>query len=400
MPALRSKKLALTVIFVVALGLRLGHVLLLEDRMYFDDARTYCIVAKNLLDGRGLILDDDHRVTRAPFYPVVLASLFKVFGEGVLAPRLLHCVLGAATCVLVALLAESYFGGATSYVAGAICAVYPFFVFYTGLLLTETLFIFVLVSHVLAVRAQFSRPGVWNAIAVGATLGAGVLTRPSLLTFLPLPCAWLVAFGSERRRQVVGVAVAIASFGVVMCPWVVRNYRVVGKLVPTTLLVGKSLYEANSPYATGGPAMHITEWPREIEGLSEYDRDRVLKHAAVRYIRQNPQRFLFLCVVRFARFWNLFPNYDVYRSTLYCVVSACSYGPVLVLALLALRPLLPRWREVGLLLLPVLYFAALHLVFVSSIRYRTPVMPFLIVLAAYALVCTSFRIGGLSWLKT
>jgi hypothetical protein len=171
----------------------------------------------------------------------------------------------------------------------------------------------------------------------------------------------------------------------VQTPWVGRNFRVFGRFVPTTLMVGESLLEANGPGADGGPRIDRMAEVRdpEIESLGEYERDRLFRDAALRWMRENPGRFALLAVEKQRRFWNLVPNAREYRTPLHCAASLATYGPVLALAVLGVVCAGGAWRRAALLLIPVLYYAGLHAVFVGSTRYRAPVEPFLMVFSAW-----------------
>jgi len=175
--------------------------------------------------------------------------------------------------------------------------------------------------------------------------------------------------------------IMIVVMALVLTPWTVRNYRIFGRVIPTTLQVGESLYEAFSPYADGGPAMDRIDWPAVRGGpMGEMENNDFFKSAAVRYLREHPRRALELTVEKARRFWNVVPNHGPSRTPLLVAVSIIAVVPVYLLALVGLI----RWRGTAfwLLISPVAYFALMHMVFVGSVRYRAPVMPFLGILAA------------------
>jgi hypothetical protein len=122
--------------------------------------------------------------------------------------------------------------------------------------------------------------------------------------------------------------------------------------------------------------------PKEIDQLPEVERDSALKKLALDYIKEHPGRFLYLAWLKFSRFWNVVPNYNEYQSNKYILVSIFSFGPVLLLALWALIRLRYQWIIWLILIAPIIYFTLIHMVFSSGIRYRAPVEPYLIILAA------------------
>lgn len=374
-------------IFLFALALRAGFVLHKEAGMVFPDEQDYHTIARNLIEEGEFREADGRRACRAPGYPIFLAGLYVVGLDSPRAIYLIQAVVGAATCVLIALLGARWYGVRAGKFAGWLAVIYPFFIFYTGLLLSETLFIcglagFLLLLNMLRPEEERSRRQVLLLVlAIGVVAGVMIHLRSSFLLF-PICILPFLLFRDRPRGKVLlrwgGMMLVI---GLVLLPWIVRNACLFNRFVPTTLQVGESLYEANSPYADGGPAMDRIPWD-EISGgpLSEVERNDFFRQRAVEHIREDPGRFLRLAVAKFRRFWNPVPNYGPYRTPFYLAVSAGSVIPVYVLAVCGL--LWHRWsRRLLVLLSPVIYFTLLHMIFVGSIRYRTPVMPALLVLA-------------------
>jgi 4-amino-4-deoxy-L-arabinose transferase-like glycosyltransferase len=383
------KLLAFGVLLALAFGLRAAFFFIHAAPKEFPDSAIYHQIAVNVCSGKGLTQDPQTALFRPPGYPLFLAGCYSVFGPNLRVVGFAQAVLGALTALVIFFLARYLFDDTTGWIAAAIAAVYPFFVFYSALLLTETLFIALLTGGMalLIHAARSQRLG--SAALAGLVLGLGVLTRSSLIGFIVFvaPFWWLATRARGLGRSAQAYALMLLGLAIVLSPWVIRNYRLTGHLVLTTLQAGHDLYEANSPEATGGPASHLIDWDKATEGrkLTEYERDRFLRGKALAYIRDHPGRFLRLAVVKFARFWSPIPNYEKYRTSLYNTLSLLSFGPVLGLAVAGAVQFRRRWPELLLLLSPVCYYSLLHTVFVGSTRYRTPVEPFLIVLAAYAL---------------
>ena len=385
---------SLCLLFLAALAVRAAFVAFAAPRgeeLTFPDAAIYDSIARNWLAGKGFREDSGRQASRAPGYPVFLAACHSMGLQRPQGIYLVQAVADSAMCVLLALLGRRLYRrrgrnrwpGASrrstrsSSISPDCCWRRRLF---TLGLVALMLFLFECAD---ALEKSMSRALLVSA-AAGVLLGLLVLLRSSLLLFpLFLLPIWLARRG-HRLGAMAAWGTMIVAMALVMLPWIVRNYGIFGRFIPTTLQVGESLYEANSPYADGGPAMDRIDWVKERGGrpMGEYENNQFFKNAALRYIREHPGRFCALAVEKFARFWNPLPNYGPYRRPLGIAVSICAFVPIILLACVGI---LRRKREVASLLLllsPVAYFTLLHMVFVGSVRYRTPVMPFVILLAA------------------
>ncbi|MBU0616489.1 MAG: hypothetical protein KKI02_02105, partial [Planctomycetes bacterium] len=129
----------------------------------------------------------------------------------------------------------------------------------------------------------------------------------------------------------------------------------------------------------------------------EVQRDRELRRLAIQQMLSDPGRVLKLAWVKFIRTWSLTPNLSDYRGGVIALVSAAFTTVTLLLAFVGLARALGKGdfaattsrRRLQLLLwLPVIYFTLVHCVFVGSLRYRMPLMPFVATVAATAFVRT------------
>lgn len=415
-------------IAVLGVGVRFVYVSCIDEGMLFPDEKQYWNISENFLKGEGLIVSRDSRtgeqlhfpleIRRPPAYPLMLAFLRRA-NMGVRGVRLVQALLGALTCVMIYVLATELVGEKCGRIAGFIAAVYPFYVYFTGRILSETLFLLLFVtSWYYLVKAwnevgRKAEPTRWVASCLIAGLlgAAAALTRPEALTvFVLVPVVWLVV-GPRRIPGFAAGVLVVAALAVGMLPWVVRNYwitqtctpagveRTPGRLVITSLGVGESLYEAVGSFATGGPNKENTVWPPRAYHLTgnEYARDRLLLEKSLSYMKTNPERTLRLAWRKFLRTWNVIPNFAEVRTPFYITVSLVSYVPVLVSAILGLVVSLKRPRVLVWVLLPVVVITLTHMVFVGSVRYRLVMMPFVMVLSAVGawwVICKVFKPAG------
>ena len=409
-------------IVLVALGPRVGYVLVASRELQFPDERQYLNIAQNFVKGEGLTVSIDSQtanplhfpqeIQRPPLYPLILALMDRA-KAGLTGVRLMQALLGALTCVIIYLLAAELVEEWPARIAGLIAAVYPFYVYFTGRILSETLFLLFFVTsiyYIVRMWKDVSGEGEtvrWLASCMMAGLlgAAAVLTRSSALpVYLLVPLVWLV-IGPRRSEGLAAGVLMLIVLGIGMSPWIARNFKrsgdqeTGGRLVVTTLKVGESLYEAVGPFATGGPNKENTLWPPEAEAriADEYMRNQYLVERSLAYMRNNPGRTLRLAVVKFLRTWNVIPNYRAVRKPFYIVVSLVSYVPVLLSALLGLYLRVRHWRSVVWLLLPVVVITLIHMVFVGSVRYRLAMMPFVTVFSGVGvwwLISKVFKVGS------
>ena len=398
-------------VLALALVLRLAWVGYIQARggaLFGPDAQTYQHLAQTLLEGKGLRMTNfpglfadgrEHLVVRShrpALLPVMLAGIYTVTGVRVWVVRLLMAVLSALTCVLAARLARGLFAGpkaaATGAVAGLLMAVYPQLVYYAGTLTTETLCTLLLVLAIgVMLSAWRAERGWWRWGLAGAVLGLAVMARSSLLLF---PCAaalWVVVVRRPRRRALAEAALVLAGFAVAMTPLWVRNYRVHGHFLAATAEGGYTLWISNNSEADGSGHCPMPQKQAEFNGLSEYGVDRVFRQRAIRWIRENPGHFVRLAGVKLMRLWRLWPHAE-FVGTGAAVVGGMSFVPVLVLAVWGAVVTRGMWRPLLLFYLLFLYYSVLHTVFVALTRYRVPMMPCLIILAAVGLLDIAGRL--------
>ena len=349
----------------------------------FPDAEQYDKVAANVLDGKGLVLREERKAQRPPLYPLFMI----LCGRNLLTIRVAQALIGAASCVLLYAFCRMLFASEpVAKLAAAGLAIEPFSVFFTGLALTETLYLAVLLAVMVSLARMIRDSLMSRAASAGVLLGVSILLKPAVLLLPFFLAPFLLVLVRPVRRAAGLWALMTVCVALTMSPWILRNYEVLGAFIPTTTQGGESLWEANNPEADGGPMMDRGIFPEDLDSLPEVERDRALSLAARRFIAENPGRFAVLCCKRLVRFWNVLLNFSEYRRPVYNAISLLSTVPIYVLGLLGLvYAWRERWQMALLCLVPILYTSGLHLVFVGSVRYRVPIVPYLLCFAAFGL---------------
>jgi hypothetical protein len=229
----------------------------------------------------------------------------------------------------------------------------------------------------------------WATVS-GLFGGLASLMRPDWLLFVPFAALAGLFFARPLRRHVQLSVVMMFAVAAVMAPWWWRNLRVVRHFVPTTLQVGASLYDGLNPQATGGSEMSfvapfVQQEQQEpfIPGEPfEYRLDRRMWNAALEWAAGHPARVVKLAAIKFVRMWNLWPNDPQNGGGLTRLITAATFAPAITAALAGIWLTRRQLWPAALCWLPAVYLTLLHLIFVSSIRYREPPMLGLLVFTA------------------
>lgn len=395
-------------ILAVAFAARLAFAFYWQARLppgqqfFFGDSDAYWQLSRAIANDEPYqYLSPDAQVLRTPGYPLLLSGVFLAGGDHppVMAGRALGAAFGTLAVGIVGWWTTALFEARSGLLAGWIAALYPGAIATSVFILSEAPFCAFMLAHLalwgLAWRAGTKSRACGLAVVGGVMAGCATLIRPSWLLFLPLALVAGLVLETRRARQLALAAAMAVSFAAVMLPWWIRNARVTGHFVATTLQVGASLYDGWNPQADGSSDMSFVpqfvaderaadqaQPGNSAADTFEYRLDRHLRQAALDWARANPGRVLQLAANKLLRVWNVWPNEPSLRRWPIRLLVLGTYVPLLLCALGGAwrytrggLPYLLAW-------LPAVYFSLLHMVFVSSIRYREPAMLALTVLAA------------------
>lgn len=236
----------------LALGLGLGLRVALWGQLprlgLISDEAEYLAAADWLANGRGFAWHTQYLWTRAPLYPLFLAGHIAAFGRALEPIFLTQTALSLLNVALTYALALRLAGGSrrAAGVAALLAALYLPLASYAQLLLSETLFVTLLLGAVLLLglwaeqsatgkgqdSARAPTPGrdlrarsLLPLAGAGALLGLATLTRGLTLGFLPFAVLW--AWWAGGRRVGPPLALALAA-GLTVAPWSLYATRAYG----------------------------------------------------------------------------------------------------------------------------------------------------------------------------
>lgn len=404
---------------ILALVLRVGWVYYENSRhggtLEWPDEDLHWQIATNLVEHGEYATDDGRRAARMPLYPLFL-TLFSAAGEsGVAAARYSQAAISALATPVGVLLAMRGFGKRCGWIAGVLLACDPFSIYFCAKLLTESLFTTVAVILVALawrrldilrrvrgihevgyfVRLEHSWiEGPLGWAAIGLLAAAAIMLRQSAVAWIAVFFLLLWLAEGPRAKPTAGLLVATAVILLSLLPWGLRNKKLLGDYEWLSANGGVTLYDAQGPQADGSSNQAFLAMMFELYGMSEVEQDRYLGRLALEQMRRDPLRVAKLAAVKFARTWNPLPNVAEYRGGAAAWAGAVYTIVVLLLSAIGVwKSRRGRRRRASQLQdqlwLPVILFTLLHCVYIGSVRYRVPLMPFLAISAAACRMKTS-----------
>lgn len=368
------------IILIVSLGLvfRLVVLFILKVNPWEPDSRIYFGLAEKILDGKGLGGSGRY----PPLYPLFLAGIYGLSRNNTVLVQLVQTLISGALILCVYLLGKQVFSQETGLLAAFLVAIDPFLNYFNAKLLSETLFIFLLVlSFLLLVRSldeyKFS-------FSTGLCFGLSNLCRSVIFGFVPLVVIGCVSSQPKKMKFLLSTFF-ICGVLVILFPWTIRNYLIFKKFVPLSLQKGWNMAEGLNPNFEDPEASRqwTTRMGEETKHMTEIERDDYLWRKSITWIKSYPKEFSKLAIRKFFKFWRLYP-YAPY-GTKEKVISAIFFTPLLFFSIIGIFLSFGFWRKLIFFYLLFFYFSLTAMLFWTQIRYRLSLHPFLGIFSAYAL---------------
>ena len=321
MSTARTSRLGLVfcAVAVTAFAARVAAALWL-DGFFHPQLEEAAVIARNIVAGRGFTfsyLGIVYHSYQAPL-PALLGAVSYWLTGSPASYMTLQILAGTLLSVIAAAIAHRLCGHwIAALAAGILVALHPGLVVYNASRFHPLSFDSLVFSLGLLQSFRLAeKPDTVRGAQMGAIVGIGLLSRPTMLVFLPVSAVWLVVVTSAamRRAAIRSAIVATICAAVIIAPWTIRNYRLHDRFVFILTTDNELLWRGNNPHANGSsyldkdhtvlstlPAdalFDLEHQPNEI-AQSQWFRTRALA-----FMRSDPAAFARLLVRKFVIFWS------------------------------------------------------------------------------------------------
>ncbi|NOS99751.1 MAG: tetratricopeptide repeat protein [Phycisphaerales bacterium] len=406
-------------IFTVALCVRLVYLYEIRDFILFDhligDAAGYDAWGQRIAGGQWRPAEPFYQ---APLYPYFMGCAYRLIGHRPDWLRVIQCVMGSASCIMVGVAARHWFGFRAGCVAGMVAALYSPAIYFDGIVQKATLTFALMSALLLLVSRTSARCAGWHGAGVGVVAALLALIRENALILLPILLIWTFVRPAAGRWKRVGTVACGAA--IPFAPVVAHNVAAGGGWTLTTVQMGPNFYMGNHRGADG--RYHALVPGRETYEYERIDAIRLAEGAVGRSlapdevsgywfdralddIRAEPAAWLGLMWRKWWLVWNRYENPDTESYYVYREQSALlrglgcifHFGTMVPFAAAGAVMTWHRRRELALPYAIGLAIAAAISVFYVFGRYRHPLAPVVMLFAGAGLAEMWIAVAGRSF---
>lgn len=372
----------------------------------------YLDIAYNLIDGKGYFWDytnnkDTLIVTlatfRPPIYTLFYTFLIWFFNAQSLPIIIGQSLIGATVPIILYFIAIELWNRRVAWIACLISMVYPHLLTRTGNVSEDNLYIPLIYLSILFTLYFIKSRNISHLILSSTLLGIALLTRQTIVLFIPLTFLYIIIFTQQERiKYAIVFAITIL---ICIIPWIVFHYNLYGS-ISLSDSSGRSLWTGNNqltydikyyPYDSIDKverALWKTIPKDEVDQLRQMNtvqQDHYFMQRGKDYIIDHPIQFF---QSFFTKNLGLFGfTYNPYsqaaadsRSTARQAVHVIFYAPLLVLGILGGFLAVRQQNKSYLLILLLVSFNLISWVFWSHTRHAIPYHPVWILFTSFTLI--------------
>jgi hypothetical protein len=401
---------SLTLILLIALGARVAYAWNQERQMRADLVGLVPFlnetgnIAFSLAKGHGFSSpywqETGPTAWLTPVYPALVAAIFKIFGihtpHSFFAIVFLNILFSTATCVPLYYIGKRVGGLGVAGGAAWLWAIFPNAIMIPYQWVWDTSLAALLMATILWATLELAdTQSVREWCGYGVLWGFALMTNPSLGSLFPLLLGWAAYRAWQKGLLHQSRPLLACAIAVLCCmPWTVRNYLAFHRFIPLRSNLPFELWLGNNEQFDEQSQVVPPSDPERAEisryvhmGETAFMQDKWEKATA--FMRAQPRLEITLFARRFVATWTgLEKPFAGLRDTdsplvrLVLISNALAALGALcgILALLRSRSIYAFPLAVGPILYPLIYYVT-H----TSLRYRHPIDPALLLLVALAI---------------
>jgi 4-amino-4-deoxy-L-arabinose transferase-like glycosyltransferase len=368
-------------LFIIGFVLRIGFIFVSKSYINPNDWE-YGEIARNLITGNGyaratgfngsLELTSSH----APLYPYFL-SVFYNLGQKIWVFIIIQFIQAFLSSLIILIFYKTallLFNKSAAVLTSIGITLYPPLIYYCAKLTPTTFFIFLLSLTILLIF-KIKKDNLISKILPGIMLGLSILCNPLALTIFPALIIWHFI---KRKISLKDLILIIITSLIILVPWTIRNYSLHHHIIPVTTQFGVNFWIGNNPNATGTDYYKVYSikqgnfvlmdqtLPRKVKNelsrKSEIARSKFFLNQGIKFIKQNPIKFLRLLLKKCHYFWWFAPSQ----------INASSLSRKFI-------------KNTLLIILIIFFISSIYIItHVGLIRYRIPLEIYLIMFGCFA----------------
>ena len=426
------------IIFFFALLVRLIYNFTVASGYYTKtDAALYNHIAYNIVYHHCYCLYTTPNISRPPLMPFLISVFYLLTkhttalslaaqdsGPWVFYTRLVLCILDSITCLLIYVMAYDIFGRYVGLLTGLLAAIYTGLFIYTGWLYTEALYTFFLTLMVFSLYRLQQQPHYRWLFWAGLSCGLAMLTRPNGPVLFGMLLLWSIACVYMKIRPwktVLSHFLMISMLtGIIIAPWLYRNYLVTHTFVLVSLGSGDVLIGAYNDTVLHDTHGQRGLWVDRTAITPPLPEKLALRHDNARYTVENEKNdtayalhwiqthldsMPYLLSLHFINMWVPYtaepglPAVEFpHRPATQLLWTLMYIMPPLIFVLAALGFLvtLPhKYKTFTIIYIALALTIIQNVLFYGNMRFRAPIEPLLVLLAGGTIWWLTLHIAGL-----
>ncbi len=365
-----------------------------------QDEKDYFAIAQSLCHNNSFSINGATTAYRAPFYPAFVAIIFSIFGESVIPVRIIQAFADTLTCIFIFLICKRFFSEMTAYLAILLYSFFPGNSLYVSLLMSEILFTTLFLFAILLCSKDNVEHTPLTKILLGVVIAILTLIRQNAAILIVIFLIWDIFRFRSFKITIKNNALVLISFIMLLTPWLIRN-KIQFDHFSITSNGGVNFWIGHNQLSNGSFKYINLDNPLEsVPG--EFERSALGYKEGINFLYQHPKEEVKLLFLKFAHFFE--PDFSLMQSLQYkpewksyqkSIMVYREFSPVILVGLHLLTVMVvitglwslvfandSKYQYLLLIRLVVVFWLCSHLIFFGVARFRLPIMPLFIVMAA------------------